>query len=783
MIYVKRKRVKAPAILSSPKAAKSFELAKEFYSHPLTSRVQQRHTFNMQIWKEARPALKKLFEGKCAYCESKIEAIESGDVDQFRPKAGAINQSGKFDADHYWWLTYEWSNMYFSCRLCNTSKGSRFPVAGNRVEVPRGGRARLGAPWYVKDLMEEKSLLLDPCAEGFDPDRHLVFDAETGLVGGLTKEGKVTIEIFNLNREGLVEARHHTLARTISLLQQLDSVASAPAQSSRLEPILLNLLEAKSSFMPYVGAQRQIIRRWYLERKKLYDLLPVDEQMRELVWGRAETGQEKSARVPQTKESARAPLRESAAGRSVSSKRVERIITASIEEKKSRQEKTVHRASLNPQNITRIEIHNFRVIEDLVLDFPPMGEEEKSWLVLLGENGVGKSSVLKAVALALIDEEQYGAQGFKPEKILRVGSQSGYVKVYLTDYSEPFEVRFDRHKFEKANKNKLQSYLFGYGGTRLLPQSDHEPAPTNGVSRTENLFDPFLPLIDARSWLLSLKWKLFGYSSLALKDLLVREDEDKLFRRKGLVKLRLADFGASISLEELSDGYQSIVALIADILNVMLKTWPTADKSQGIVLIDEIDVHLHPRWKIEIVNRLRRVFPRVQFVVTTHDPLCLLGTRSGEVHVLHRDATSSRVVATQFDVPPGTTADKILTGFWFGLPSTMDRGTLKLLEDYYELMRARQTAANRRRLRDLETELRGRLGNFTDTSVDRMAQSVAAEILREDYLTWDPQTRGRKREEIKDRVARKISTTRSRRRAGARKAVAVKSGRRGRARS
>ena len=112
----------------------------------------------------------------------------------------------------------------------------------------------------------------------------------------------------------------------------------------------------------------------------------------------------------------------------------------------------------------------------------------------------------------------------------------------------------------------------------------------------------------------------------------------------------------------------------------VLETWPTAEKSQGIVLIDEIDVHLHPRWKVEIVSRLRRVFPRVQFIITTHDPLCLLGTRKGEVHVMRRDPESEQVVATQFDVPPGTTADQVLTGFWFGLPSTMDRETVAMIK-------------------------------------------------------------------------------------------------------
>ena len=236
----------------------------------------------------------------------------------------------------------------------------------------------------------------------------------------------------------------------------------------------------------------------------------------------------------------------------------------------------------------------------------------------------------------------------------------------------------------------------------------------------------------------------------------MRKNKDRLFRRQGEIKLRLADFGTSIPLEELSDGYQSMVALTADILKIMLETWPSAEKSQGIVLLDEIDVHLHPRWKIEIVSRLRRTFPRVQFIITTHDPLCLMGTQSGEVHVLHRDADTERIVATQFDVPPGTTADRVLTGFWFGLPSTMDRGTLGMLQEYYRLERAKRTPANQTRLRYMEKELRSRLGTFNDTSIDRIAQSVAAEILARKRRPWNVERRKSARSEIRAKVNQKL---------------------------
>lgn len=722
MIHVDRTSVPAPAVLSSAKAVEAFSVAKAFYENPISSRLQERAEFNLAIWEQIKPDLAKLFYAKCAYCETRILSSTGSEVNRFRPKGGSLNLNGKFDADHYWWLAYEWFNLYLACRICHRNKASRFPVSSHRVKVPKGARAKLGASWFSKDLRSEKPLLLDPCEPGFDPDAHLLFDPETGSVAGLTDRGNVTIEILDLNRPDLIEGRQRVLTRVASLVNQL-------VETLNPKGILEPLRAAQKPSNEYAAAQRQVIRRLLIERTTELGGLNVIEEL---------------GLLPK-------------AAHDVHTKQVRRIIRKSTAKRRARERRKTHRAGLNAQYITSIEIHNFRVIEDLVLKFPvALQGASKSWMVLLGENGVGKSSILKAVTLALQNRDYFANTKLDASKFLRIGSESGFVKVHLTDYSEPFHLHFNKKRFTKLDDNQIQTCFFGYGGTRLLPQSNHKPATTKGLIRAENLFDPFLPLINAKSWMLSLKGRRFGYSALALKDLLVRENKDRLFRRNGEIKLRLADFGDSIPLEGLSDGYQSIIALTADILKVMLETWPTADKAQGIVLIDEIDVHLHPRWKVEIVSRLRRTFPRVQFIITTHDPLCLMGTQPGEVHVLHRDADQDRVIATQFDVPPGTTADRVLTGFWFGLPSTMDSGTLGMLQEYYRLERAKRTSVNQTRLRYLEKELRSRLGTFNDTSIDRMAQSVAAEVLAGKHRSWNAQSRDRARSEIKAKVNRKL---------------------------
>ncbi len=83
-----------------------------------------------------------------------------------------------------------------------------------------------------------------------------------------------------------------------------------------------------------------------------------------------------------------------------------------------------------------------------------------------------------------------------------------------------------------------------------------------------------------------------------------------------------------LRLEQFSDGYKIIIAMVADIASRMAEGNPTAENpllGSGIILIDEIDLHLHPTWQRSILRKLHEVFPSVQFIVTTHSPIILSG--------------------------------------------------------------------------------------------------------------------------------------------------------------
>lgn len=705
MIRVARESISPPAILLSDKARKAFEEADDFYRDDFSKRIQRSYQFRNEIFfdSEVKEALRLLFHDKCAYCE--IPLYGRGTYDHFRPKAGALGLDGALDPDHYWWLAYRWENLYLACEKCNFKKGNKFPVEGRRAPLKT-------FPPEIYSL--EQPLLLDPCQ---DNPETLFFYADDGLVIGKEERSKLTIETLDLNRKELVEGRRKELGQLNSLLKLF---LAEPNRADEIWKLIRSSLELAA---PFLAAKRFLFSQWASSMERELTRLKLKPLTDELL----DTFEVKAPPPPVKQKS----------------------VVAEYHKEQRQRETSLEQVTIGVTNyIERIELRNFRVIEELALDFPDPRQDYIPWIVLLGENGVGKSSVLKAVALAFMDESKIEHLNLDASKLVRYGSASGHVRVYVSGYIRPFEVFFrkgDPH-FYKTNPdgrvkrrdepNKLQTLVFGYGGTRLLPLSEYTRPAIGGLTRVDNLFDPFMPLVDARDWLLSLtgeEGKLrFGHSARAIKKLLMRQEEDTLIRRRGQVKLKVPAFGTIVPLEELSDGYQSTVALATDIMSVALETWKTAEFAEGIVLLDEIDVHLHPTWKMEIVNGLRAVFPRMQFLITTHDPLCLLGTRSGEVHVLNRDLETRTIRATQVDLPPGITPDQVLTGFWFGLPSTYDEDTRQLLAEHRQLLRQGVPESDARRL-ELEGELRRRLGTFADTSVDRMAQSVATQLIVEEH--------------------------------------------------
>jgi uncharacterized protein (TIGR02646 family) len=213
-VISQRARGDAPAALSSREAAEAVEGARAFFERPAHERAQETFAFHDELLAsdEVRAALWDACTGKCVYCETPL-AQRTMHVDRFPPASGALALDGALRADHSWWLAYAWENLYPSCAECQSFKGARFPVRGERAPVGKTSEA----------LRDENPLLLEPRHD--DPEQHLVF-AEDGSVASTTVGGRATIGILGLNRAQLIAARAEALAQLRAEWAEVASTAN-----------------------------------------------------------------------------------------------------------------------------------------------------------------------------------------------------------------------------------------------------------------------------------------------------------------------------------------------------------------------------------------------------------------------------------------------------------------------------------------------------------------------------------------------------------------------------
>jgi energy-coupling factor transporter ATP-binding protein EcfA2 len=415
--------------------------------------------------------------------------------------------------------------------------------------------------------------------------------------------------------------------------------------------------------------------------------------------------------------------------------------TSRIAKKFSREKKRGQKTPvLKRLNIESIEIQNFKSIEKLVVKFPQTTSKNESWLMLLGENGVGKSSFLQAVALTIMGPAYLKTLNIKGRDIYRRNAKkNGFVRINQTGATPivlNFNSRMIQHSFTTVPSN-----LLAYGSTRLFSSKNMRPEFSRTSVKAKNLFLPGTALF-SDEWLVGLatkKKKLFDFACRALKDLLIKELEDGGIRISVIKKEVWIHFSdnkrPSERLRELSDGYKSIIALACDMMQSLLKDQSTMETAEGIVLLDEIGTHLHPRWKMRVVNSFRNAFPRLQFIVTTHDPLCLKGLRKGEVAVFAKDEAGKIFASTNLPDPSELTAEQLLSSKFFGLLSTLDEELNNDFDEYYLLLSKREniTLRKSKRREKLKTLLKDRR-HLGETLREELALTAADRILSEEYI-------------------------------------------------
>ncbi len=367
------------------------------------------------------------------------------------------------------------------------------------------------------------------------------------------------------------------------------------------------------------------------------------------------------------------------------------------------------------------------------------------WTVILGNNNVGKTTILRAISLFEFFHRKE-TQKFNndirsfslfqkyvsiDENLLFIGSEllfkktnnlipiketpfihGNIAKIMPESYKMQWE-SLDIQWLENLNLTYINNgvlvnsdfveelnlfKLFGYGTSRMMVDSQ---SPLQ--DSTQGLFDNKTLLLNVEEWLKELHFASISKIEGAEK----RYNQVKDILCKGLLPdvkdIRIQtipdkssyetfpEFLTSnnwVRMEDLGYGYQATLAWVADLAKRMFDTFPDLPNplhGSSLVLVDEIDLHLHPEWQRKIIKYLSDLFPNVQFIVTAHSPLIIQSADNVNLIMLEKDDNQDGNginIRQRFGSFQGWTIDEILTELMSLGERTRSDLYLQLMEDF-----------------------------------------------------------------------------------------------------
>lgn len=310
-----------------------------------------------------------------------------------------------------------------------------------------------------------------------------------------------------------------------------------------------------------------------------------------------------------------------------------------------------------PVALSRVELHQIRGLRDFAMDLslPPSGSGQ--WVVILGPNGAGKTTLLRAIALALRDtsDPAIWPEGIFDTPWRTIGATSPSTIAVNVAGGRAFTVKIQKNGSEQALRepkgHPAPFPIFAYGCRRgsALGGTSREVNTRKGGAEIATLFREGADLVHAETWIK--EWhgaskddpKINVVYNVILRALAKLLDVDSVFVRGFDVLVTGASIGREIPFAALSDGYLTTAGWFLDLLArwvdlAFQRKVPIDDgllaRMTGLVLLDEIDLHLHPQWQVETIRRIKGLLPKMSFLVTTHNPLTLVGAKPEEIAIL-----------------------------------------------------------------------------------------------------------------------------------------------------
>lgn len=160
--------------------------------------------------------------------------------------------------------------------------------------------------------------------------------------------------------------------------------------------------------------------------------------------------------------------------------------------------------------------------------------------------------------------------------------------------------------------------------------------------------------------------------------------------RKPRLEMKVDKYGISLNVSQLSDGEKCTMALFGDLARRLTLANPNKENpllGEGVVLIDEIELHMHPAWQRDILKKLRTTFPNVQFIITTHSPI-VLNEVDDNYKVFYLSSDSDGVEIAEYDRMDGFDANYILEEFMG--TSSQNEATQRLINSIYSYIQRKE---------------------------------------------------------------------------------------------
>jgi predicted ATP-binding protein involved in virulence len=267
------------------------------------------------------------------------------------------------------------------------------------------------------------------------------------------------------------------------------------------------------------------------------------------------------------------------------------------------------------ESLNKINIKNFYSIKNINLS----NLKDKQEIYIVGENGDGKTLLLQAIVISLV--------GINEGKIFDLVNQQKSFTFLAED-------AVGNNFTSQSLQGVIYNNLLAYGASR------------NNYCQIKEDSTGYLSLFSSEYDLKSpTKW-------LQYLDYSEQKENHNVIKAKEVIKLlqhllnsdieidinpnkvTFIEKDSEVSFEQLSAGYRGVITIICDMiarLSAKQKVKVISD-FQGIVLIDEVELHLHPKWQYGFMNKLREIFPLIQFIVTTHSSTVLLGASMEAVY-------------------------------------------------------------------------------------------------------------------------------------------------------